>query len=142
MWYWRTSFIICWPIMKFIGTSFINLSTISFYFLQAFSGLDQGISREARLLGNTALDAVLNAQFLVQIGVFTAVPMVMGFILEQGLLKVCSFNFLSSEAIALIMSTISYWISKTVLSLHILFYLLCDQKCFRLPDIYIKYVNC
>lgn len=41
------------------------------------------------MLGNTALDAALNAQFLVQIGVFTAVPMIMGFILEQGLMKVC-----------------------------------------------------
>lgn len=40
------------------------------------------------MLGNTALDAALNAQFLVQIGVFTAVPMIMGFILEMGLLKV------------------------------------------------------
>jgi callose synthase len=38
--------------------------------------------------GNTALDAALNAQFLVQIGIFTAVPMIMGFILEMGLLKV------------------------------------------------------
>lgn len=45
----------------------------------------------ARMLGNTALDAALNAQFLVQIGIFTAVPMVMGFILEKGLLKVCLF---------------------------------------------------
>ena len=55
---------------------------------QAFSGLDEGIATEAKMLGNRALDAVLNAQFLVQIGVFTAVPMIMGFILEQGLLKV------------------------------------------------------
>lgn len=56
---------------------------------QAFSGLDQGITRTSMLLGNTAFNAVLNTQFLVQIGVFTAVPMIMGFILELGLLKVC-----------------------------------------------------
>ncbi|KAL3618534.1 Callose synthase 10 [Castilleja foliolosa] len=62
----------------------------------AFSGLDQGISREARFLGNTALDAVLNAQFLVQIGVFTAVPMVMGFILELGLLQAV-FSFITMQ---------------------------------------------
>jgi len=42
-------------------------------------------------LGNTALDAALNAQFLVQIGIFTAVPMIMGFILELGLMKVSIF---------------------------------------------------
>lgn len=56
---------------------------------QAFSGLDRGISRRSLLLGNTAFNAVLNAQFLVQIGIFTAVPMIMGFILELGLLQVC-----------------------------------------------------
>nr|DAD30693.1 TPA_asm: hypothetical protein HUJ06_009544 [Nelumbo nucifera] len=62
----------------------------------AFSGLDYQITREAKLLGNTALDAVLNAQFLVQIGVFTAVPMIMGFILEQGLLKAV-FSFITMQ---------------------------------------------
>ncbi|XP_048443980.1 callose synthase 10 isoform X3 [Pyrus x bretschneideri] len=53
----------------------------------AFSGIDRAIAKQAKLSGNTALDAVLNAQFLVQIGIFTAVPMIMGFILELGLLK-------------------------------------------------------
>lgn len=67
----------------------MNLSLTIF---QAFSGVDRGITKAAKLSGNTALDAVLNAQFLVQIGVFTAVPMVMGFILEMGLLKASSFN--------------------------------------------------
>lgn len=68
----------------------INVSLYFFFNFQAFSGLDQGISRRSMLLGNTAFNAVLNAQFLVQIGIFTAVPMIMGFILELGLLKVCS----------------------------------------------------
>ncbi|EPS70833.1 hypothetical protein M569_03926, partial [Genlisea aurea] len=62
----------------------------------AFSGVDRAISREARLLGNTALDAVLNAQFLVQIGVFTAIPMIMGFILEMGLLQAV-FSFITMQ---------------------------------------------
>ncbi|KAK1305968.1 Callose synthase 10 [Acorus calamus] len=53
----------------------------------ALSGLDESIEKQAEISGNTALDAALNAQFLVQIGVFTAVPMIMGFILELGLLK-------------------------------------------------------
>ncbi|KAK2968255.1 hypothetical protein RJ640_030305 [Escallonia rubra] len=64
--------------------------------IQAFSGLDRGISREAKFLGNTALDAVLNAQFLVQIGIFTAVPMIMGFILELGLLQAI-FSFITMQ---------------------------------------------
>ncbi|KAK9066428.1 hypothetical protein SSX86_013750 [Deinandra increscens subsp. villosa] len=62
----------------------------------AFSGLDKGISTRSKLLGNTAFNAVLNAQFLVQIGVFTAVPMIMGFILELGLLKAI-FSFITMQ---------------------------------------------
>ena len=75
-----------------------NLSEIWYCNFQALSGLDYSISRQARFLGNTALDAALNAQFLVQIGVFTAVPMIMGFILELGLMKVvfCFEKYISS----------------------------------------------
>ncbi|XP_021307423.1 callose synthase 10 [Sorghum bicolor] len=62
----------------------------------ALSGLDYSISRQARFLGNTALDAALNAQFLVQIGIFTAVPMIMGFILELGLMKAI-FSFITMQ---------------------------------------------
>ncbi|XP_045803475.1 callose synthase 10 [Trifolium pratense] len=62
----------------------------------AFSGLDEAVSEKAKLMGNTALDAALNAQFLVQIGVFTAVPMIMGFILELGLLKAV-FSFITMQ---------------------------------------------
>lgn len=62
----------------------------------AFSGLDEQIVKQAKRYGNTALDAALNAQFLVQIGVFTAVPMVMGFILELGLLKAV-FSFITMQ---------------------------------------------
>ena len=73
-----------------ISLNFI-LSEIWYCNFQALSGLDYSISRQARFLGNTALYAALNAQFLVQIGVFTAVPMIMGFILELGLMKVPFF---------------------------------------------------
>ncbi|XP_031403212.1 callose synthase 10 isoform X2 [Punica granatum] len=62
----------------------------------AFSGLDRGISLEAKMSGNTALEAALNAQFLVQIGIFTAVPMIMGFILEMGLLQAV-FSFVTMQ---------------------------------------------
>ncbi|XP_020112888.1 callose synthase 10 [Ananas comosus] len=62
----------------------------------ALSGIDSAIARKARLLGNTALDAALNAQFLVQIGIFTAVPMIIGFILEQGLMQAV-FSFVTMQ---------------------------------------------
>lgn len=60
-------------------------------FLQALSGVGETIQDRAQISDNTALSAALNAQFLFQIGVFTAVPMVLGFILEQGFLRVWHF---------------------------------------------------
>ncbi|XP_043723776.1 callose synthase 10 isoform X2 [Telopea speciosissima] len=62
----------------------------------AFSGVDRAINQVAKLSGNTALSAVLNTQFLFQIGIFTAVPMIMGFILELGLLKAV-FSFITMQ---------------------------------------------
>ncbi|KAI4307526.1 hypothetical protein L6164_030703 [Bauhinia variegata] len=53
----------------------------------ALSGVGETIEIRAKISKNTALSAALNTQFLIQIGVFTAVPMVLGFILEQGFLR-------------------------------------------------------
>ncbi|KAK4380701.1 hypothetical protein RND71_002563 [Anisodus tanguticus] len=53
----------------------------------ALSGVGATIQDRANILQNDALSAALNAQFLFQIGIFTAVPMILGFILEQGFLR-------------------------------------------------------
>lgn len=53
----------------------------------ALSGVGQSLEDIAEISNNTALESALNAQFLFQIGIFTAVPMLMGFILEQGILQ-------------------------------------------------------
>ncbi|CAJ2631144.1 unnamed protein product [Trifolium pratense] len=53
----------------------------------ALSGVGETIEERAKITKNTALSAALNTQFLFQIGIFTAVPMVLGFILEQGFLR-------------------------------------------------------
>ncbi|KAK7343239.1 hypothetical protein VNO77_11833 [Canavalia gladiata] len=53
----------------------------------ALSGVGETIEERARITKNTALSAALNTQFLFQIGVFTAVPMILGFILEHGFLR-------------------------------------------------------
>ncbi|XP_026441967.1 callose synthase 9-like, partial [Papaver somniferum] len=53
----------------------------------ALSGAGESIMEKANVLQNTALTAALNTQFLFQIGVFTAIPMILGFILEQGFLR-------------------------------------------------------
>ncbi|KAJ4834525.1 Callose synthase 9 [Turnera subulata] len=53
----------------------------------ALSGVGEEIQVRAGITQNTALSAALNTQFLFQIGIFTAVPMILGFILEQGFLR-------------------------------------------------------
>ncbi|KAF5822901.1 putative 1,3-beta-glucan synthase [Helianthus annuus] len=53
----------------------------------ALSGVGEDIQNRSNVLDNKALTAALNTQFLFQIGVFTAIPMVLGFILEQGFLR-------------------------------------------------------
>ncbi|XP_024994756.1 callose synthase 9 isoform X3 [Cynara cardunculus var. scolymus] len=53
----------------------------------ALSGVGEDIQTRADVLHNTALNTALNTQFLFQIGVFTAIPMVLGFILEQGFFR-------------------------------------------------------
>lgn len=56
--------------------------------MQALSGIGESIQNRANILGNTALTTALNTQFLFQIGMITAVPMILGFILEHGFLSV------------------------------------------------------
>ncbi|KAK4753686.1 hypothetical protein SAY87_001790 [Trapa incisa] len=53
----------------------------------ALSGVGETIQVRAKIMNNTALSAAMNTQFLLQIGIFTAIPMILGFILEQGFLK-------------------------------------------------------
>ncbi|TXG73150.1 hypothetical protein EZV62_001729 [Acer yangbiense] len=55
----------------------------------ALSGVGETLQVRAQITQNTALSAAMNTQFLIQIGAFTAVPMVLGFILEQGFLRAC-----------------------------------------------------
>ncbi|KAG6419846.1 hypothetical protein SASPL_116358 [Salvia splendens] len=55
--------------------------------VMALSGVGEAVQTRADILGNKALTAALNAQFLFQIGIFTALPMILCFILEQGFLR-------------------------------------------------------
>jgi callose synthase len=55
----------------------------------ALSGIEDALKKNKdNILGNKALQAALDTQFLFQIGLFAAVPMVMNFILEQGVSRV------------------------------------------------------
>lgn len=62
----------------------------------ALSGVGETIQERADILNNTALNTALNAQFLFQIGIFSAVPMILGFILEQGFLRAV-INFVTMQ---------------------------------------------
>ncbi|CAM6094411.1 unnamed protein product [Calypogeia fissa] len=86
----------------------------------ALSGLDHQLHNVANISGNAALNSALNTQFLFQIGVFTAVPMIMNFILEQGVLKaIISFITmqlqLASVFFTFSLGTKTHYFGRTVL---------------------------
>lgn len=58
---------------------------------QALSGVGETMQVRAQITDNTALEAALNTQFLFQIGIFSAVPMILGVVLEQGFLRVICY---------------------------------------------------
>lgn len=62
----------------------------------ALSGVGEEVEIRALITKNNALSAALNTQFLFQIGIFTAVPMVLGFILELGFLRAV-VNFITMQ---------------------------------------------
>ncbi|TQE02012.1 hypothetical protein C1H46_012331 [Malus baccata] len=77
-----------------VGYYFCTMLTVLMVFVflygkiyLALSGVESRLTDIALVTKNTALTAALNTQFLIQIGIFTAVPMVLGFILEQGFLR-------------------------------------------------------
>ncbi|XP_024386368.1 callose synthase 9 isoform X2 [Physcomitrium patens] len=85
----------------------------------ALSGVDESL-RANGLLENTALQSALNTQFLLQIGIFTAVPIIVNFILEQGILQaVISFltmQFqLSSVFFTFSLGTRTHYFGRTLL---------------------------
>ncbi|KAJ3689691.1 hypothetical protein LUZ61_018855 [Rhynchospora tenuis] len=86
----------------------------------ALSGIGESIQVRADILGNTALTAALNTQFLFQIGIFTAVPMVLGFILEQGFLSaVVSFTTMQMQLCSVFftfsLGTRTHYFGRTIL---------------------------
>ncbi|KAH7653612.1 callose synthase protein [Dioscorea alata] len=86
----------------------------------ALSGLGEAIQDRANIMHNTALDAALNTQFLFQIGVFTAVPMILGFILEQGFLTaVVSFTTMQFQLCSVFftfsLGTKTHYFGRTIL---------------------------
>ncbi|XP_078446407.1 callose synthase 9-like [Wolffia australiana] len=86
----------------------------------ALSGVGESIQDKADVLGNTALSAALNTQFLFQIGVFSAVPMILGFILEEGFLRaVVSFITMQLQLCAVFftfsLGTRTHYFGRTIL---------------------------
>ncbi|KAL3689639.1 hypothetical protein R1sor_015948 [Riccia sorocarpa] len=86
----------------------------------ALSGMDQQLQDVADLTGNRALASAINTQFLLQIGIFTAIPMIVNFILEQGVLKaIISFLTmqlqLASVFFTFSLGTRTHYFGRTVL---------------------------
>ncbi|RLM93593.1 callose synthase 11-like [Panicum miliaceum] len=86
----------------------------------ALSGLEAGIQGSANSTNNKALGTVLNQQFIIQIGLFTALPMIIENSLEQGFLPAIwdfftmQMNF-SSLFYTFSMGTKSHYYGRTIL---------------------------
>jgi callose synthase len=85
----------------------------------ALSGVDEALKTN-NLLENTALQSALDTQFLLQIGVFTAVPIIVNFILEQGVLRAVISFFtmqlqLSSVFFTFSLGTRTHYFGRTIL---------------------------
>jgi len=86
----------------------------------AVSGLEAGIQGSANSTNNKALGTVLNQQFIIQIGLFTALPMIIENSLEQGFLPAIwdfftmQMNF-SSVFYTFSMGTKSHYYGRTIL---------------------------
>lgn len=81
----------CFPCACVCGCAHVNFLIYfhgNIFLFQALSGVEGELQDRALVTKNTALTAALNTQFLIQIGIFTAVPMILGCILEQGFLRV------------------------------------------------------
>ncbi|XP_024363886.1 callose synthase 9 isoform X2 [Physcomitrium patens] len=85
----------------------------------ALSGVDAALKANS-LLDNTALLAALDTQFLLQIGVFTTVPMIVNFVLEQGVMRaVISFFTMQFQMSSLFftfsLGTRTHYFGRTIL---------------------------
>ncbi|XP_048557309.1 callose synthase 12-like [Triticum urartu] len=73
----------------YLNTMMVVLTVYAFVwgrFYLALSGLEDYISSNTSSIDNAALGAVLNQQFIVQLGLFTALPMIIESSLEHGFL--------------------------------------------------------
>ncbi|TVU35570.1 hypothetical protein EJB05_17468 [Eragrostis curvula] len=73
----------------YFNTMMVVLTVYAFVwgrFYLALSGLEDYISRNTSSTNNAALGAVLNQQFVIQLGLFTALPMIIENSLEHGFL--------------------------------------------------------
>ncbi|BBH04333.1 glucan synthase-like 10 [Prunus dulcis] len=110
-----------------VGYYFCTMLTVLMVFIflygkayLALSGVEGELQDRALVTKNTALTAALNTQFLIQIGIFTAVPMILGFILEQGFLRaIVSFLTMQLQLCAVFftfsLGTKTHYFGRTIL---------------------------
>ncbi|KAH7651839.1 callose synthase protein [Dioscorea alata] len=86
----------------------------------ALSGLEESIKERANSTNNTALGTVLNQQFIIQLGLFTALPMIVENSLEHGFLPAV-WDFLTMQLqlasmfYTFSMGTKSHYFGRTIL---------------------------
>ncbi|MQL80835.1 hypothetical protein Taro_013296 [Colocasia esculenta] len=73
----------------FFNTMMVILTVYAFVWgriYMALSGLEEAFKRSSQTSSNRALGSILNQQFIIQLGLFTALPMIVENSLEQGFL--------------------------------------------------------
>ncbi|GLJ16179.1 hypothetical protein SUGI_0270170 [Cryptomeria japonica] len=85
-----------------------------------FSGLEQALINVANATDNAALGAVINQQFLIQLGIFTALPMIVENTIEHGFLSAVWDAFtmqlqLASVFYTFSMGTRTHYFGRTIL---------------------------
>ncbi|GMI88471.1 enhancer of edr1 3, glucan synthase-like 5, GLUCAN SYNTHASE-LIKE 5, POWDERY MILDEW RESISTANT 4 [Hibiscus trionum] len=92
----------------FFNTMMVILTVYAFLWGRLYLALS-GVENDALADSNTnkALGAILNQQFIIQLGLFTALPMILENSLEHGFLEAC-WNFLTMQ---LLLSSVFYTFS-------------------------------
>ncbi|CAK9227498.1 unnamed protein product [Sphagnum troendelagicum] len=107
----------------YVTTMMTVLTLYAFLYGKAYlalSGVDASLRSSSNVLENTALQATLNTQFLFQIGIFSAVPMIVNLILEEGILRAvisfCAMQLqLASVFFTFSLGTRTHYFGRTVL---------------------------
>jgi callose synthase len=114
------SFTLLWPVGFFFNTMVVILTVYAFLWGRLIYLALSGVEASANTKSNSALGTILNQQFIIQLGLFTALPMIVENTLELGFLHAI-WDFLtmqlqlSSVFYSFSMGTRAHYFGRTIL---------------------------